>query len=317
MPWLQLSVAADRDGTGAVAACLEAHGAVAVSLSGAGEEVLLEPAPGAEPLWNQVRLQALFDPASDVRALKAALAGLNAQLLDVAFLADDDWQSRWRSHAVRACFAGRLWLLPRDEPFDPPALPGGGTAVVLRLDPGLAFGSGSHPTTRLCLGELGSMSLEGLRVLDYGSGSGILGLAASLLGAGRVVAVDHDPQALLATRDNATYNHIKQSQLRVMTPEELTADAGAESLFDVVVANILARPLTSLAPMLTRFTADQGRLLLSGLLVDQEPMIRSAYPEVAFSPPVRDGDWICLHGRRRRRARHGTHPNRPSIGRDA
>ena len=298
MPWLQISVAADREGTEPVGACLEAYGAVAVSLSGSSEEVLLEPAPGARPLWTRVRLQALFDPASDLKALNAALGGLNARVLDVEFLVDEDWQSRWRAHAVRACFAGRLWLLPRDEPFDPPARPDGGPAAILRLDPGLAFGSGSHPTTRLCLSALASMALDGLRVLDYGCGSGILGIAACLLGAECVVAVDHDPQALLATRDNATYNHIEVSRLRVMTPGELTSEPGAQGRFDVVVANILANPLMSLAPVLTRFTADQGRLLLSGLLTDQEQMIRDAYPEAEFSPPAREGDWICLHGRR-------------------
>jgi ribosomal protein L11 methyltransferase len=299
MSWLQLSVAVPRDLADAAGACLEAHGAVAVSLSGASDDVLLEPSPGEQPLWDQVRLQALLEPHADLKALRTALAGAGARVIDAGFLADDDWQSRWRAHAVRACFSGRLWLLPRDEPVAAPARENAPAPAVLRLDPGLAFGSGSHPTTRLCLSALASAPPAGLRVLDYGCGSGVLALAACLLGAREVAAVDHDPQALLATRDNATYNHVGADRLRVVAPQELKAppEAGA---FDVVVANILANPLVALAPRLTALTAAGGRLLLSGLLGDQEQMIRDAYPLMTFGPPAHEAEWICLDGRRQR-----------------
>lgn len=291
MSWLQLTVAVARARVEAASSCLEDHGAVAVSLSAAGEEVLLEPSPGAQPLWEEVRLQALFPPQVPLQALRRALAGTGARVLDADLLADEDWQSRWRAHAVRACFGGRLWLLPRDEPFDAPET-GPEPAVVLRLDPGLAFGSGSHPTTRLCLAALAHAPLVGARVLDYGCGSGVLGLAAARLGAREVVAVDHDPQALLATRDNAAYNQVGPERLQVLAPEELPR---AEA-FDVVVANILANPLVTLAPVLTRHTEHGGRLLLSGLLAEQEALIRGAYAGVRFDAAAREAEWICLSG---------------------
>lgn len=302
MAWLQLCVAAARERVEAVGDRLEAHGAQAVTLTGAGDEALLEPAPGEQPLWDRVTVLALLPPQVDLKALRAALEALGAELRDVELVADDDWQSRWRAHAVRACFAGRLWLMPRDEPFDAPAAPGGEAPAVLRLDPGLAFGSGSHPTTRLCLEGLAAMPLEGRRVLDFGCGSGVLALAACLLGAARAVAVDHDPQALLATRDNATYNQIDADRLPVMTPEALARAPEALRGFDVVVANILANPLVRLAPVLTGYLASGGRLMLSGLLAEQARTIRDAYAGIEFAAPVQEAEWIRLDGVLRRAA---------------
>jgi ribosomal protein L11 methyltransferase len=162
----------------------------------------------------------------------------------------------------------------------------------LRLDPGLAFGSGGHPTTRLCLEWLAGQQLEGLRVLDFGCGSGILGLAAGVLGARQVVAVDHDPQALLATRENAAYNQITGKQLIVQAPAELS---GAGD-FDVVVANILANPLLELASWITALLRPGGMLALSGLLANQAEQILEGYPGIRFGEPMQDGDWLRLSG---------------------
>lgn len=291
MAWLQLEIAVDRDFVDAVSDALEAAGAVAVTLTGAGEETVLEPPPGGRPLWREVRLQALYEPDVSLRAVRGALEPMAARLVDVEFVAADDWQERWRAHAPRASFGGRLRLLPRGE-STAVAASAAGEEVVLRLDPGLAFGSGSHPTTRLCLEGLAGTPLAGARVLDFGCGSGILAVAAGLLGAHEVVAVDHDPQALLATRDNAAYNGVEQ-RLRVTGPDELADFAP----FDVVVANILANPLVELAPLLTALTAPDGLLMLSGLLVEQTSMIRDSYPGVEFAPAAREGDWIRLDGR--------------------
>jgi ribosomal protein L11 methyltransferase len=295
--WLQLTIAVARDAADGVTALLEGHGAAAVTLSAAGREELLEPLPGEHPLWDAVRLDALLPPDADLRALRAALATAGSRIADVELVAEDDWQSRWRAHAVRARFGERLWLLPRDEPLEPAAADDP-AAVVLRLDPGLAFGSGSHATTRLCLAGLAGFDLEGLRVLDYGCGSGVLAVASALLGAAEVVAVDHDPQALLATRDNAAYNQVSESRLRAIAPDALTGPAVADDAFDLVVANILANPLVTLAPRLTALTRPGGRVMLSGLLAEQAGMIRAAYPEVVFEDPVREAEWIRLDGRR-------------------
>ena len=308
MSWLKLTVGVSRESADAVGELLSELGAAAVTLTSApggqgGQEVLLEPLPGEHPLWRDIVLEALLPPDAAIAAVRGAVEGAGGRLLDAAFLAEDDWSSRWRAHAVRASFGDRLWLMPRDEPFEAPP---GTDPVVLRLDPGLAFGSGSHPTTRLCLAGLAALDLRGCRVLDYGCGSGVLGVAAALLGAAAVVAVDHDPQALLATRDNAAYNHIDESRLVAVLPEEL-APAGVSpepgrigGTFDVVVANILANPLVELAPELTaRARPDGGRLMLSGLLAEQAETICRAYSEVEFEAPVPEAEWIRLDGRRR------------------
>lgn len=295
MSWLELSLAVPASLSGPVSDRLEALGAVAVTLRAAGAEEVLEPLPGEQPLWQEVCLDALFELDADLRAIRLALVDEGARVLDARLVEDDDWQSRWRAHAVRAVFRGRLRLLPRDE-----AVPEDGTpdAVVLRLDPGLAFGSGSHPTTRLCLDWLAGAALEGRRVLDFGCGSGILALAAIRLGAREVIAVDHDPQALAATLDNAAYNAIgtgiEGACLQVGEPALVTRP-GTEP-FDVLVANILANPLVELAPQLTALVRPGGSIVLSGLLADQADRIRAAYPDVRFAPPVMEEDWIRLDG---------------------
>lgn len=308
MSWLKLTVGVSRESADAVSDRLSEMGAAAVTLTSDtagpdGEEVLLEPLPGEQPLWREIVLEALLPPDTAIAALRDAVEACGGRLLDAGFLAEDDWLSRWRAHAARACFAGRLWLMPRDEPFEAPP---GTDPVVLRLDPGLAFGSGSHPTTRLCLEGLAGLDLRGCRVLDYGCGSGVLGVAAALLGAAEVVAVDHDPQALLATRDNAAYNQLDDGRLAAVLPEDLAPPGTPPrtgrigGTFDVVVANILANPLVDLAPELTaRLRPGNGRLMLSGLLAEQAGMIREAYTEVEFEAPVAEAEWIRLDGRRR------------------
>ena len=252
------------------------------------------PCPALSHFGIGARLTALFDLSADIGALKAELAKQRVVIADLTFVQDEDWQNRWQAHAVKACFGQRLWLLPRGAVQE--VQPGGHSVPALRLDPGLAFGSGSHPTTRLCLAWLAGADLAGKRVLDFGCGSGVLALAACLLGAERVTAVDHDPQALVATRDNAAYNEVTAEQLTVIPPARLAESSAQGQVFDVVIANILANPLVELAGHLSAITAKAGELVLSGLLPDQEQMIRDAYSTFQFRPVAREGDWIRMDG---------------------
>jgi ribosomal protein L11 methyltransferase len=287
--WLKLDLevaAADADDVGDL---LLGMGAVSVTVSPGSDDAVLEPALGTTPLWRRNRLSILLPLDADVAAIRASLEARKSVdderfNFAVSFIEDADWLNRWRDHAVEHCFADRLWVVPRDV-----EMPSG---IVLRLDPGLAFGTGGHPTTRLCLDWLARQNLDGLRVLDFGCGSGILALGACLLGARQVVAVDHDPQALLATRENAAYNQITDEQLMVLGPAEFSSDDG----FDVVIANILANPLLELAPTFMSLLQPGGALVLSGLLADQADQIVAGYPEVDFDEPSRSGDWLRLSG---------------------
>lgn len=288
MGWLRVGIDLDEAEVATAESLLESLGAVSVTLTGAGDEAVLEPDPGMAPLWRHCRLEALFDLNADVGVLKTALAEAGLGITDVDFVDDADWTERWRQHAVDVQIGERLWLVPRD------AVPPGEPA--LRLDPGLAFGSGGHPTTRLCLDWLASQNLAGRRVLDFGCGSGILGLAALKLGCDSVLAIDHDPQALLATRDNAAYNALADDRLTVALP-----DVEDGTSFDLVLANILANPLIELAPTIGRALADGAVLVMSGMLEEQSGEVMAAYPELVFEPVRVAADeqgarWACLIG---------------------
>ena len=295
MSWLRLRFDVELNKIDEIECLLESLGALAVTISDAGNQAILEPAPGATPLWASSKMEALFELDTDVAAIRSALqvADIPLSSIDLSFLDDADWLNRWRQYAVQFCFGERLWIAPRDAP--PPG------ALTLHLDPGLAFGTGSHPTTRLCLEWVASQDWEGLRVLDFGCGSGILGLAALRLGAAEVTAIDHDPQALLATRENAAYNGLLgerplKEQLIVGTQQLLDSKTAT---FDVVIANILANPLIELAGLITDLTRVGGRIILSGLLADQVEAVQSAYPEMEFGPVALESDeqhaqWACL-----------------------
>jgi ribosomal protein L11 methyltransferase len=282
--WLRLDVEiadAHVDEVGDLLLGLGASSASVTSAQPAHNRVL-EPDPGVTPLWQRCRLSALLPLETDLSLIRAGLAPFGARVLDTDFVEDANWLESWRQYAVQECFAGRLWLLPRDAP--PVAQP------ALRLNPGLAFGTGAHPTTRLCLEWLAAEDLRGLSVLDFGCGSGVLGLAACVLGARDLVAVDHDPQACDATRDNAAFNGLS-AQVTVGD-----AEVSGGRAYDVIVANILARPLVELADRLMSLLRPEGRLLLSGLLSHQAGEVVAAYPQVQFAEPRVAGDWICLVG---------------------
>jgi ribosomal protein L11 methyltransferase len=292
MAWLSIRLSLPAARVDAVSDLLLAAGALSIALRDAGDAPVLEPAPGETPLWPHAELEALFPLDADLGNVRAQLVGelgseLGSAELDVRFVEDADWSQTWRDHAVRYCFGDRLWVVPRDA--DPPHA----ATAVLRLDPGMAFGTGGHATTALCLDWLASHEIEGCSVVDYGAGSGILGIAALLLGAANVVAVDHDEQARLATHANATYNGIGTDRLRVIAPDEL-----ATMSHDLVLANILAVPLMTLAPRLTELVKPGGVLVMSGMLVRQLDDVLACYPEFDFAPARTRDDWIMVEGTR-------------------
>lgn len=269
------------------------QGAMSVTFQDPGGDPVLEPEPGTSPLWQRVRVTALFEEGESPNRIAAAMT---RELGEVAVrdwaverLQDQQWERAWMDAFAPMRFGHRLWVCPSNGRVDD------ADAIILKLDPGLAFGTGTHPTTALCLDWLDSLPLQGRRVIDYGCGSGILSVAALLLGADAVAGIDNDPQALTASLDNAQRNGVDH-RLERHTPES----AGTLPPAQVVVANILAGTLIRLAPVISRLVSPGGRLALSGILENQSRSVVAAY---AHDCPldvvaVRDG-WALLAGVRR------------------
>jgi len=285
---LELEAAADQ--AEAIEHRLFELGAVSVEFGDAGDEPLFEPPPGAHPLWTAVRVRAIFTDSLRAEIATAVLAE-DAASARLSAIAEQDWVRAGLAGLTRIHCGGDLWIVPSWEPL--PDVAGG---VFVHLDPGLAFGTGSHPTTAMCLAALAEAPPRGQRVLDYGCGSGILAIAALKLGAAYALAVDIDPQALQATRSNAGRNGIGPGALETVQPDAEPPVAG----FDLVLANILAAPLVALAPTLARSARPGGRVLLAGLLDWQAGEVMAAYQD-DFDIGIgeeRDG-WVLLDGRRR------------------
>ncbi len=288
--WQQLTLRlADPGQVDAFSDALSELGALSVCLQDAGDAPIYEPAPQTTPLWSVTRVVGLFEPQADLRA---ALARLEARFgfqpdHDIALLQDQDWVRAGRAdfHATR--FGRRLWVCPS---WEPPPQPG---AVNIFLDPGLAFGTGTHPTTALCLEWLDAHpDLTGKHCLDYGCGSGILALAALKLGAARVLAVDNDPQALQATAENAEKNGVGHALSRYL-PQHLP-----EQKTDILLANILAKPLLELEAYFASLLAPGGEIVLSGILADQARELAEAYQtHFQLDPIVEQAGWVRLSGR--------------------
>lgn len=292
MTWIQLRLEAERQDVSALEDLLLASGAVAVTLEDNADQPVLEPAVGETPLWDAVRLTGLYPADTQMACVVSQLPEHlhAAHRHRVEILEDKDWEREWMQHYQPLQFGNRLWICP--SWIEPPAP----DSVNLMLDPGLAFGTGTHPTTALCLKEVDGLELSGSRVVDYGCGSGILALAALKLGAREALCVDNDPQALAATRDNANRNAIRATDLTVQLPgseEEARWSGHAE----LVIANILAGPLLELRDTLLRFMTPDGTLMLSGLLATQAPEVCAHYQDYLTLQVVgeRDG-WVCLRG---------------------
>ena len=293
--WQELHFTARKDQVEPLEDWLFARGALSVTLEDEADQPLLEPGPGETPLWDAVRLTALFAGSEELTPLLGEIPSeLCTQAPTVAVpVADREWTRVWEDQFHPLQMGERLWICPSWTP------PPDSDAINILLDPGLAFGTGTHPTTAMCLRALDADLPPGKRVVDYGCGSGILGIAAARLGATAVLGVDNDPQAITASRDNAQRNEVPDAAFPVVLPQD-DLIASWQASADWVVANILAGPLVALAPALTSLMGPGGRLLLAGLLVDQAEAVIDAYaPDVALSIADQQEDWVLLAGEKR------------------
>jgi ribosomal protein L11 methyltransferase len=305
MPFLELTLPCREAEQPRYECALEEVGALAVTLldaeaDTANEHAILEPGVGETPLWPALSLSALFPHDTDPLALLSELEAFDPTLewshASFRNVEDQDWERAWMERYAPLHFGARTWIVPWNH--DVPGEARDGDAAIVRLDPGLAFGSGTHPTTALCLRWLDALAergeLQGRAVLDFGCGSGILALAALKLGAARATGVDNDPQALLATRDNAERNGVGAA-LSVYLPND-----APEATYPVVVANILASALDQLAETLAARVAVGGRIALSGILDGQQAPLLQRY--AAWFDKMQtevDGDWVRIDGVRR------------------
>ncbi|MBN3214584.1 50S ribosomal protein L11 methyltransferase [Pectobacterium polaris] len=293
MPWIQLKINTSGKVAEQLGDVMMESGAVSVTFQDTHDTPVFEPLPGETRLWGDTDAIALYDAETDMNAVIAMLE--QEPLLGVGFkhkieqLEDKDWEREWMDNFHPMQFGKRLWICPSWREIPDP------TAVNVMLDPGLAFGTGTHPTTALCLQWLDGLDLEGKTIIDFGCGSGILAIAALKLGAARAIGIDIDPQAIQASRDNAQRNGVSE-RLELYLPKDQPADLSA----DVVVANILAGPLRELAPLISDLPKAGGHLGLSGVLATQAEGVAEAYADKFTLDPVAEREeWCRITGQRR------------------
>ena len=291
--WRQVSLDCDPRQVDTVSELLSSYGAQAITLSDASDQPLFESDLGDLRSWDATRVTGLFSPDAEVEHLGARLdeisAGGAGGRCRVESVSDRQWERAWMDRITPLRFGRRLWVLAEHHPSHAP------DAIEIRLDPGLAFGTGHHPTTALCMEWLESQPVgPDDVVVDYGCGSGILAIAAAKLGAGVVIAVDSDAHALAATRSNAERNGVAAA-LRVCTPEALYDSPQQRPTASVVIANILADPLVALAPELATISMGGGRLALCGILARQCSAVEEAYREwFTLKAPARRDEWVRI-----------------------
>ena len=290
MPWIQIRINATAKTADKVSNMLLGRGAQAVTFMDAKDVPVYEPMPGETPLWGETEVMGLFDAETDPAPTIAFFQQIFGEDMGykVEQLEDKDWVREWMDHFHPMQFGERLWICPswRDVPNP--------DAVNVMLDPGLAFGTGTHPTTALCLQWLDGLNLTGKTVVDFGCGSGILGIAALKLGAARVIGIDIDPQAIQASRDNAARNGVAD-QIELYLPADQPQDVEA----DVVVANILAGPLRELAPLIAGHGKPGSLMALSGVLESQAPELETIYGQwFEMDPTAVKEEWCRLSGRK-------------------
>ncbi|MFT3742460.1 MAG: 50S ribosomal protein L11 methyltransferase [Gammaproteobacteria bacterium] len=295
MIWQKVTLQFPAEHITTVEEILEELGASAISLESANTEELFEPELGTTPLWQATQISALFEENADLASILLTFKQQIAEHIPTHHvkivteqLAEQNWQQLHQDAFPPLLFADRLWVYPSWHPKPADGKP------YIELDPGLAFGTGTHPTTALCLEWLAQHGAAFPTVVDYGCGSGILAIAAVKLGAQKVYAVDNDPQALEATHENANRNGISTQQLTTFLPETLPSLKS-----ELIIANILANPLIQLAPRLLKLLAPQGKIVLSGLLSTQADSVMAAYqPSIQFTQTKIQEDWVLLQGTR-------------------
>lgn len=293
MPWMQIKINTSGNNAEPLSDTLMDIGSVSVTFQDTHDNPVYEPLPGETRLWGDTDVIALFDAETNMQQIVSIMAK-HPLLRDnfhykIEQIEDKDWQREWMDNFHPMQFGNRLWICPSWKPIPDP------NAVNVMLDPGLAFGTGTHPTTALCLSWLDSLDLQGKTIIDFGCGSGILAIAALKLGAAKAIGIDIDPQAIQASRDNAQRNGVSEQlelYLPHQQPEKITAD--------VVVANILAGPLRELAPLISKLARDRGLLGLSGILASQAGSVLEAYSEKYQLDPVAEKEeWCRITGRKR------------------
>lgn len=287
MVWHKVTVSTAQQQVDHVEAQFWETGALSVTLTDPMDQPIYEPGPGEIPLWESIEICGPYQQDQDITAIVANLEADGLVVSQVESMADRVWEREWLTDFVPMPFGDRLWIVPTE--FDVPEQ----AKVALRLDPGLAFGTGTHETTSLILTWLDAQDCSGKTVLDFGAGSGVLGIAALLLGAVSCCAVDTDPQAVTATLENAMLNRVSD-RISAMQPETFLPGT-----YDLVLANILAEPLVELAPQLTESLAAGGVIVLSGILSAQQEQVEAAYEGlVQFIDQSEQAGWVCLVGRK-------------------
>ncbi|WP_407304272.1 50S ribosomal protein L11 methyltransferase [Acinetobacter sp.] len=297
MKWLQIHITVDQAQVDFTETLLNSLGAVSVTLDDAENQDLLEPLPGETPLWNKVIVTGIYAQEEgeeiDVDALTTFISAQMPEVpLRYEFLEDQEWERTWMDAYEPIQIGEKFWIVP--EWMEAPDA----DAVNIKLDPGLAFGTGNHASTFLCLQWLGQTDVKDKIVIDYGCGSGILGVAALLLGAKKVYATDIDPQAVLATQQNAELNGVL-GNLFVGLPNEFNEEFKAQKA-DVFVANILAGPLMALAPEFATLVKSEGEFALAGILEEQVADVSSVYSEFfdILQVEKREEHWCRISGKR-------------------
>ena len=306
MSWLQISINTTKEHAETAEDCLFSCGAQTVTLTDAADQAILEPGVNETPIWNEIIVTGLFDfDNTDLDSSKQILlSAINNNMEGIQYsaiakmLEDKNWTRAWMDHYHPMQFGERLWICPLH--LDPP----NPNAINLRLDPGLAFGTGTHPTTSLCLKWLDKNIKQQKTVLDYGCGSGILAIAACMLGASNADGVDIDPQALIATNSNAETNNVNL-KISSYLPDEFQQKY-SNTQYDTVMANILSGPLAELAPVLAKHTKTGGDIILSGILREQADTVLAAYNDFFnMDEPEFEEDWTLLHGIKKPPRRQG------------